>query len=267
VRAVALPTGTAARVGIALAALVLVGGLAAGLARGERTQKGNLIVTLDGDLSPAELPRDRVAPVAIRLSGGVTTTDGSTLPRVTEIELRLPRQGVVSTKGLPLCSQRKLRDATRAKALANCRAALVGSGRMRADVLLPNQDPFRVQTDLLVFNGRVAGRRAMLVHGVAAKPPTSAVLPFVFRRGSGRLATLLVAKLPPSLGPWPHFARFEMNLFRRYTYRGRERSYLSASCPTARKFPVNYFTFAQASFSLAGGRRIVTEIVRSCRAR
>jgi hypothetical protein len=251
----------------ALAALALLGGLGAGLARGERTQQGNLIVSLDGDLLPLTLPRDRPAPVAVHLEGGLQTADGALLPRVTRVELGLPGQGVISTRGLPACSQRRLRNTKSPKALAACGPALVGHGRLETDVLLPNQEPFTIHASLLAFNGLVEGRRAVILHAFAAKPPTVVVLPFLLRHRSGRFGMALVADLPPTLGPWPYFAHFEMTLSRRYSYRGRARSYLSASCPIPPRFTAGFFSFAKASFTFVGGRRIGTGIARSCRGR
>ncbi len=259
-------SGRVAAAALAAAGLLLLWQGMGGLARGERTQHGNLIVTLDGALSPLKLPRDRPAPVTVRLGGGLQTADGSLLPRVTRVELGLPGEGVLSTRGLPRCSERQLRNATTEKALAACRGALVGSGRIEADVLLPNQDPFTIRAELLAFNGRAGGRRAVLLHSFAAQPPTVVVLPFVVERGTGRFGTALVADLPPSLGPWPHFARFEMTLSRRYLYRGRPRSYLSATCPIPPRFTAGFFSFARASYLLADGRRVSTAIARGCRA-
>ena len=46
-----------------------------------------------------------------------------------------------------------------------------------------------------------------------------------------------------------------MTLSRRYSYRGRARSYLSASCPIPPRFTAGFFSFAKASFTLAGGRQ------------
>lgn len=250
----------------ALAALLLLGLGLAGAASGERTQHGNLIVSLDGGLSPLKLPRDRPAPVTVRLDGGLRTADGSLLPRVTRVELGLPDAGVLSTRGLPLCAKRRLRNATTEQALANCRRALVGRGRIEADVLLPNQAPFAIHARLLAFNGRVGHRRAVLLHAFAAKPPTVVVLPFLVRRRGGDFGTTLVADLPPSLGPWPHFAHFEMSLGRRYSYRGRQRAYLSASCPIPHLFTAGFIAFARAVYTLADGRRVSTEIARGCRA-
>lgn len=237
-----------------------------GLARGERTQHGNLIVSLDGGLVPLKLPRDHPAPITLRLDGGLRTADGELLPRVTEVELGLPGEGVLSTRGLPVCGQRRLRDATSGQALAACSGALVGRGRIEADVLLPNQEPFAIHAQLLAFNGRVGDRPAVLLHAFAATPPTVVVLPFVVHRRSGEFGTALVATLPPSLGPWPHFAHFELTLGRRYTFRGRERSYLSATCPIPPAFTAGFIAFARASYTLVDGRRVGTEIARGCRA-
>lgn len=262
-----MPAATAARVLSTLAAVALLAGLTAALATGERTQHGSLIVSLDGGLSPLKLPRERPAPVTVRLGGGLDTADGTELPRVTRVELSLPGQGVLFTRGLSLCSQRRLRDTKQAEALRACRPALVGHGRLEADVLVPHQDPFRIDARLLAFNGRVGGRPAVILHGFAANPPTVVVLPFVVRSRPGRLGMALVADLPASLGPWPHFAHFEMTLSRRFTYRGRERSYLSASCPIPQRLTAGFFSFARATYTLVGGRRVSTGITRGCRAR
>lgn len=252
---------------LALAALALLAGLAAGAAQGEQVQRGNLVVSLDGGLSPLKLPRDRLAPVAVRLQGGLRSTDGTTLPRVTRIALGLPGQGVVDTRGLPTCSQRSLRNTRPPEALAACRPALIGNGRLRAEVAVPNQAPFEIDARLLAFNGRVRGRRAVILHGFSAQPPTVVVLPFLLGPGSGHFGLTLAADLAAALGPWPRLADFEMTLSRRYVYRGRAHSYLSASCPIPSRLTAGFFSFARVGLTLAGGREIGTGIARGCRAK
>lgn len=248
-------------------ALLLLFGLAGSAARGERTQHGNLIVSLDGGLSPLSLPRDRPAPVSVVLDGGLRSTDGSTLPRVTRIELGLPGRGVIDDRGLPRCTVRRLRSATPEQAFENCSNALIGTGLIVADVLIPGQDPFRIHADLLAFNGRVDGHRAVLIHAFSSRPPIAVVLPFLIRLRAGRTGTTLVADLPPALGPWPHLARFHMRLARHFRVGGVEHSYLNASCPIPKRFTAGFFSFAKANFVFAGGHRLGTSITRSCRAR
>lgn len=239
----------------------------AGKAEGERSQRGNLIVSLDGELSPLKLPRDRLAPVAVHLEGGLKTDDGTLLPRVTQIALGLPDQGVLDTRGLPVCSPRRLRFTTSAAARAACGPATVGHGLLRAEVVLPNQEPLSIHARMLAFNARVAGRRAVILHAFAVESPTVVVLTFLVGKSDGRLGTTLVAKVPPGLGPWPRFAHFDITLSRRFAYRGRIHSYLSASCPVPPRLTAGFFSLAQASFTLDGGGQIGTAITRGCRAR
>src|SRR6476661_6394626 len=69
----------------------------------ERVQSGNLIVSLKGGISPRALPRNRRAPVKVRLSGHVQTSDRSPTPRVNWIKLELAWRGRLETRGLPVC--------------------------------------------------------------------------------------------------------------------------------------------------------------------
>jgi hypothetical protein len=248
-------------------ALAVMASLLATAAQAERAQRGNLIVSLDGGQSPLALPREHPAPVSVHLEGGLQTADRSLLPRVTRIELGLPAQGVVSTKGLPTCPPRRLRNAKPPEALAVCRGALVGRGSLRASIALPNQGPFPVEAGVLAFNARIDGRRAILLHAYTVDPPTVAVLPLRFRKTSGRFGLALVGDLPPALGPWPRLRHFDLTLFRRYSLAGRSRSYLSASCPIPNRLTAGFFSIAELNFKLADGQRIGTEIVRGCRAR
>jgi hypothetical protein len=246
--------------------LVTVGLLFVALARGERSQHGTLILSLGGRLSPLTLPRQHAAPVAVELEGSLRTADGSPLPRVTRVEFGLPQQGVLSTDGLPTCTRRKLIVTNSADALAACRGALVGHGRVDLTVQVPHQAPFPVHTRLLAFNARIHGRRAILLHAYTSQPPLAVVLPFIIRHRPGRFGTTLAANLPV-LGEWARVAQFKMVLSRRYSYRRRRRSYLSASCPIPKRFTAGFFSFAQVAYWLADGRHVSTAIARSCRAR
>jgi hypothetical protein len=255
-------------VGVAvLLGLALLATLGTGAALGERSQHGNLIVSLDGELSPLRLPRDRPAPVAVHLEGGLKTADGAALPRVTKIELGLPAQVVVDTRGFPSCGLRRLRDADPSRARALCGGALVGRGHLRAEVHLPNQDPFQLRASLLAFNGRDrTGHRAVILYAVAGRPPAVVALPLVFGPGDGRFGSVLKADLPPNLGLWPHVSNFELTLSRRVVSSHRRHSFLSASCPVPGNFTAGFFSFASVRFTLAGGRRVGTAIARGCRA-
>jgi hypothetical protein len=253
-------------------ALLVALGLLAGIvssqvdrAGAERSQTGNLIFSLQGEISPLKLPRDRPAPISVRLHGSLRTDDGTTLPRVTQMELGLPQQGVIDTRGLPTCSARRLHSATTAGAIATCGDALVGRGRLRAEVVIPDQAPLSIDARLLAFNARVDGRHGVVMHAFGEGVPVAVVIPFRFEQGSGRLGRTLVAELPRALGPWPRLATFEMTLSRRFEFQGRRRSYISASCPIPKALTAGFFSLARAGFTIAGGGHIGTAITRGCR--
>jgi hypothetical protein len=246
--------------------LVLLASLT-GLARGERAQRGNLIVSLDVDISPRKLPRARPAPIAVRLAGDIRTADGSPLPRLERIELGLAGRGLLSTRGLPVCPRARLRNSSDRQALERCGPALVGRGRLAAEIFLPNQRPFTIHSRLLAFNGRGSGGgRAVWVHTFTPDPPVSIVLPFLVQRRPGAFGTALVAVVPPSAGPWPRLAGFEMTFSRRFRDGGEWRSYLSASCPVPARFTAGFLPF-RATYAFVDGRPLSIEAVRGCRAR
>jgi hypothetical protein len=255
-----------ARTIVAAALLVLV--LVSSSASGERAQRGNLIVSLGGGLSPRSLPRGHAAPVVLRIGGRIRTADGSPLPRMTRIKLTLGGRGRLFTRGLPACPRARLRNADNRQALERCGAALVGQGHLYATAFVPHQAPFPIHGALLAFNGRgEEGQPTVWVHAYAGAPPLSIVLPFLVRRKAGALHTTLTATVPRSLGTLPHLAGFQLSLGRRYSYRGKPRSYLSASCPIPAGFTAGFLAFARATYSFADGRRLAVEAVRSCRTR
>lgn len=239
----------------------------AGLAHGERSQRGNLIASLDSQFSPLKLPRHQLAPVTVSISGSVSSADGSTLPRVKQIELDLAGSSLFFTRGLPTCPLSKIHNVNNALALARCRPALVGRGRMDGQVFVEHQHPFAINAQLLAFNGRQGGAQAIWVHAYAPSPPISFVIPFVVHNRSGHFGTELLAKMPGSVGAAPHAAEFALTVGRRFRYGGVLRSYLNASCPAPRHFTAGFFAFARVTYTLAGGQQAGTEAVRSCRVR
>lgn len=249
-------------------ALALLVGAFAGLASGERSQYGRLIVWLDGGLSPLQLPRQHRAPVSLRIDGGLQTSDRSNLPRVVKVEFAVPGQGVISTRGLPRCRRSQLIGADTDTALNVCRRALVGHGRLDAQVVLPGQAPFWIKARLLMFNSRpIDGRQVVLMQAYSSDPPIWTVLPFVIRREEGWLGTRLSTYVPQSLGPWPRLARFKLDLSRRYFAGGERRSFISASCPLPPRATAGFFSLTRVVYALAGGQRVSTAITRGCRAR
>ncbi len=242
--------------------------LLAGPVYAERSETGGLIVFIKGGISPRKLPRSFSAPVAVRLQAGIRTAESIPLPRVKSIKLELAWRGALDVTGLPICPQSRLRFIDSRQATSVCGSALVGSGSLYDRVFIPDQAPFGLHARLLVFNGKTKrGHTAVYVLAYTSDPPVSFVLPFHVRRQSGPFPTVLVTRVPRSIGPWPHFAHFSIVVSRHFSYRGRTHSYLSASCPLPPRFTSGPLSLARATFELAEGPDLKQETVRTCRAR
>jgi hypothetical protein len=187
---------------------------------------------------------------------------------VNRLKLELGWRGELLSKGLPVCPQVRLKGLATRQAVMSCGGALVGRGKLRATIFVPGQDPFPVRAYLLAFNGRTkVGRRAVLVHAYASRPPISFVIPFVVHRQAGAFHTVLVTTLRRSVGTWPHVASFKVDIARSFEHDGKRRSYLNAKCPLPSTFTAGFVSFARATYTFAGGKDLSTESVRSCRAR
>lgn len=252
---------------IVVALLVALGGTA--LAPAEVQREGNLIVTLDGGISPHSLPRHRPAPVAVSIDTAFRASDGTDPPpQLRRISIAINREGKLFDRGLPTCRIRRIQPATIGAARRLCGGAIVGDGRVRVRVSLPNQQPFTVDGRLLVFNAkRSGGQRRLLVQIYGRRPPSAFLLTFKVLERSGTFGTVIRTALPTSAWKWAYVTRFSMRLRRTYTYRGRRHSYVSAACSAPTGFPGAVYPFARANFRFAGGQRVTSTLIRDCEVR
>jgi hypothetical protein len=214
------------------------------------------------------LPRHGAAPVAVSFGGNIASTSPSGPPQLERIAVAINRHGHLDTRGLPRCRIGRIDPSTTREALAVCRSSLIGKGSFSANVKLPEQSPFPSEGRILAFNGRLRGRPAVLAHIYGTSPvPTSIVLPFRVKGTSGTFGTLLSASLPRVTGDWGYVTGLEMTLQRRFSFRGRDRSYLSAGCPAPAGFRQAIFPLARTSFSFEGALTLTSTITRSCRVR
>lgn len=251
----------------AIAAIVVL--LAAGAAEGELSQEGNLRISFDGGFTPRSLPRDRPATISVSVSGRIATTDGTQPPPLRRIEIELNRNGHLSTRGLPVCTSGLLQSATTQAALQRCRPALVGRGHFAANVDFPSVTPFPAEGRMLAFNGLQNGRPALLLHLYGTAPVhVTFVLPLLIsHRGKGQFGTVLSARIPTLAGGLGSITQISLRIGREYSFEGRRRSFLSASCAAPPGFTAAIFPFARGSFHFADGRTLLTTLARDCRVR
>ncbi len=254
---------------LALAALLLAC-LPAGVAAARQfVQEGNLRVAFEARLLPHALPREKPAPVTVQLAGAVRTTDGSTPPQLREISIAMNRAGIVSVAGLSSCTAPRLQQTSTEAALAECRGALVGRGHFAANVNFPGAPVFPAKGQVLVFNNTHNDKMGLLLHLYGSSPVRAAfVLPFkIERQSKGKFGTVFSTRLPRLASDQGYVTDIELNIGRQYSVRGQKRSFISASCAAPAGFPGALFELAKATFSFAGGQRLVTHLPGDCKVR
>ena len=220
---------------LAVLAAIATGG---GAARGERSQVEGVVVSLNGGVSPRELPRNEPAPVAVRLAGRVITADDAPLPRVNWIRLELAWRGLLDTQGLPVCPRTRLLGADSETAAERCRESRVGHGGLFARMFVPNQPAFDVKARITAFNGRTkAGRPVVLVHSYATAPLSPSSSPSVSIASAGSFRTVLVALIRRSVGPWPRVSNFHIDISRNFRHTARREATYGPPARSRRRLP------------------------------
>lgn len=238
----------------------------AAAANAEVTQKGQLRVSFEGQLTPRTLPRTGTAPVNVSVATKVASTNGAPPPPLRRISISINRNGHFEPGGLPVCSLDQIQPSTTADAMAACRGSLVGEGRFSASILSTEQAPFPSQGKLYAFNSRLHGRPAILAHVYGTTPlPTSFTLVFELKPSKGTFGTVLTTVLPEVTGASSYITGLSLDLGRSFSVHGHKRSYLSAGCPAPKGFSKASFPFARASFVFAKQKTVTSTLSRSCR--
>jgi hypothetical protein len=239
------------------------------IARGNIGGNGHPFVILNGGFAPHSLPRDRDVPVTVRLNTAIKTVDGSRPPQLRWITLEINRYGRISTKGLPACSPALIESTDSATALDRCGGALVGRGRLTANVEFPNHPLLVVHGKMLAFNGVAHGRPAILLHIHGSQPAdVTVVLSFSIRHpAEGKFGTVLKTKIPRLASDLGYVTKVSMAFDRRYRFRGQEHSFLSARCAAPSGFGGAIFSFTRGTFAFAGGTKVPVTLTRTCKVR
>lgn len=220
-------------IGVALALVVSAGAIA----KPHVVRVGNLVLTDDGGVFPSKLPRRSQAPVKAKLRATIATADGTHPPASREVVIDIDKHIQLDARGLPVCkgSQLTARDSRAARRV--CGKAIVGKGSGKVEIAFPEQKPILVSSPLTMFNGGVrGGKTTILVHAFITVPVPAAIVATVkinrIRRGPYGMHT--VTRIPAISGGSGSVTGFKLDIDRKFAYRGKRRSYLTASCPAGR---------------------------------
>jgi hypothetical protein len=221
----------------AIAAVALIGLIAAGSAYALRAEVGNTFVSATASVLPRELPQHRNAPVELTSVTRVGTKDGSMPPALRQLEFEFDKHGTIETKGLPVCTMAKLAETTPAQARKRCAGALVGTGTGKARVQLPGQEPIEISSPISFFNAPpLGGRPALIGHGYETVPaPKTLLVPMTIERvNHGRYGYRVRIEMPEIAAGYGAATLAEATMGRSFKRAGKTVGYVNAHCEGGR---------------------------------
>lgn len=247
---------------MALAGLIAVSVTGIATAGGKATEKfqiGNLIFEGGGSFAPKKLSKTKLTPIALSVEGKISTTDGSHPPPLKEAIVETDKNGSVNVTGYPKCTSGKLQSQDSKHAEQICKSALIGEGKTDVAIAFPESKDIVAHSKLLVFNGGVSGGvTTLFIHAYITLPVPAAIVTTVkiTKIHNGRYGYKSVATIPKIAGEGA-VTSFSLKIDKKFTYKGKKVSILSAKCPDGR-------LQAKATTKFANGVSGSIEFVRPC---
>ncbi len=247
---------------MALAGLIAVSvaGIATAGSSSEESCVGNVCFKGGGSFSPKKLPKKTLAPIALTAEGKISTKDGSHPPALTKAVIETDKNGAINVKGYPVCKSSKIQSTDTNHAEKACKTALIGTGKTEVEVKLAEQPPIIAKSDLLVFNGGFKGGVTTLyIHAYITVPVPAAIVTTVKIKKvhNGRYGLQSTATIPPIASGNGSVLSFHLKINKKFTYKGKKVSVLTAKCPDGR-------LQAHATAYFSDGTKASTEFVRPC---
>jgi hypothetical protein len=250
-------------VGIGIAVTAIAGGLAIAAKPKEEpvvVRAGNLVLTLNGGVTPTALPKRERVPMGFHASGKFAMVDGSHPPALEEAVFDSDRDVVVDVEGLPACRFNQLVARDTEAAEAACGDAIIGKGSVTVEVAFPEQAPFDATGPLILFNGGERGGAIdLFAYTYVNVPAPTAVVTTarLTRQRNGPYGLHSVVKVPRIAGGAGSIVGGYFSTRRIYTYKGERRSVLSGHCADGR-------IQARGTFRFRDGSSLSGSLVRAC---
>jgi hypothetical protein len=222
---------------------------------------GNLILTINGGVTPKALSKTTMEPITLNVSGTIASADGTHPPALKEVIVDTDKNGSIDARGVPVCKQGQLEAQTSTNAEKACRPAIVGLGTTDVEVEFPEQAPIPIKSKLLAFNGGVkGGTTTIFIHAYLTNPISAAIVTTVkiSKQKNGRYGTRSIASVPKIAGGSGSVTAFSLTFKKKlFEYKGKKHGYLLAKCADG------HFD-AQAEAVFTDGSKLGGTIVRAC---
>jgi hypothetical protein len=221
---------------------------------------GDLEVVIDGSsgVTPKALSKSKYTPIKFTAAGSVKSLNAAEPhpPALKEV-LLATKNAAVTTKGYPACKSSQLQAQSTKNAEKVCGKAIIGSGKTTVSVKFPEQKAIPAQSPLLVFNGGTSGSTTTFyIHAYLTQPIVTAIVTTVkIKKAGNGLKT--VTTVPRIAGGSGSVTDFSLTIDKKYTYKGKKVSVLSAKC-------VGGKITADVTAKFYDGTSVNADVLRTC---
>ena len=253
-----LIAGLSATAAVAIvASAAIAGSTGAGVTTPDgNTQSVGVLVT------PKKLDKKTYTAGSLEATTKLTTSAASGVPSPTvRVILDFDKNAKLFTKGIPTCDAAKLQNTSTEVALQECGKAKIGTGTAAA--LLPvGSKIYPVEQVVTAFNGIPQGGKPVVILHTYGTTPIQTTLVLVGavtnynKEGYGPRLDLDVPKIAGGTGA---LTDFNVKITKKYKYKGKAVSFISAKCPNSKKLK------ARAQFIFLDGETSTPTTTQSCK--
>lgn len=248
-------------VALVATAIVASAAIAGSTGAGVTTPNGNT-QSVGVLITPKKLGKKTYTAGALEATTKLTTSSASGVPNPTvRVILDFDKNAKLFTKGIPTCDPAKLQNTSTEVAERECGSAKIGSGTAAA--LLPvGPNIFTVNQIVTAFNGVPQGGKPVVILHTYGTTPLQTTLVLVGavsnynKEGYGPRLDLEVPKIAGGTGA---LTDFNVKISKKYKYKGKAVSFISAKCPNSKKLK------SRAQFIFLDGESSTPVSVQSCK--
>jgi hypothetical protein len=198
-------------------------------------------------IAPKKLPKISFAPASLKVvtkTASTTNPTGVPSPAV-EAVIDFDKGAKLFTKGLPTCDPAQLQSTSTEIAEEKCGKAKIGSGT--AEALLPTGSKvFTVSQTVTAFNGvPQGGKPTVILHSYGTTPiqTTLVLIGTVTNFNKEGYGPRLDVQIPLIAGGTGALTNFQVTISKKWTYKGKKVSFVSAECDNKKFKTRSVFTY------------------------
>jgi hypothetical protein len=194
--------------------------------------------SIDATIAPKKLSKSVFSPGSLKVVTKTTTTtaaNGVPSPAVHAV-IDFDKNAKIFAKGLPTCDPAKLQSTSTEAALKACGSAKIGSGTASA-LLVVGEKVFTVNQTVTAFNGKPKGGKPVVIlhtYGTTPITTTLVLIGTVSNYNKQGYGPRLDLEIPLIAGGSGALTDFQVTINKRYRYKGKPTSFISAKCPASK---------------------------------